>query len=73
MAFLEPTQQQQMVEVGKQAGDVVSLTAVGTALLGWLPPLTAAVSLVWITMRIYETYLTIREKRANARKENKST
>jgi len=68
MALLE---QSQLVEVGKQAGDVVSLTAVGTILMGWLPPLTAIVSLVWVSMRIYETYLNIREKRANARKEKR--
>lgn len=55
--------QEQMIETAKQAGDVLSLSAVSAVLLGWLPVLTAAVSLVWVTMRIYDTYLTIILKR----------
>jgi len=68
MALLEQTQ---LVEVAKNSGDVLSLTAVGTVLMGYLPPITAAVSLVWVCMRIYETHLNIREKKANARKEDR--
>lgn len=63
------SEQTQLIETAKQAGDVLSLSAVSAVLLGWLPVLTAFVSLVWVSMRIYDTYLTIMAKRAR-RKDN---
>jgi len=66
-------EQQQLIETGKHVGDALSMTTVGAVMLGWLPTLTALVSLVWVIMRIYESYLNIMEKRSNASKpKNKS-
>lgn len=43
--------------------DISSFTAVGLALMELIPPLTAALSLVWVGMRLYISYLEIQEKR----------
>lgn len=39
----------------KVTGDVISLTLIGATLTAWLPPIAAAVSIVWGLIRIYET------------------
>lgn len=55
--------QQQIIETVKNTGDVAFLSAIGATVMGWLPAVTAAVSLVWVGMRMYETYLNIQHAR----------
>ena len=47
----------------KTLGDIISFGVIITALLKWIPEITAVLSLVWIIMRLYETYLSVKEKR----------
>lgn len=49
--------------------DVVTIGAAWAAFLAMIPALTAVASLVWLGLRIYETWLTIKEKKRNALKE----
>ena len=35
--------------------DAVAVTTTASALVGWLPPLVAILTLVWTVIRIYET------------------
>lgn len=39
----------------KIALDAISLTAVGATLIGYLPAVAAAFSIIWTAIRIYET------------------
>jgi len=39
----------------KTAIDVVAVSATTGSVLGWLPPLAAALTIVWTLIRIYET------------------
>lgn len=39
----------------KHVGDALSLGAAFAALVGWLPAIAAALSIVWTVIRIYET------------------
>ena len=39
----------------KVVGDVVSVTTVGATLMSWLPHIAAALSIIWMLIRIYET------------------
>ena len=43
------------VETTKQAVDIVSVSVVAGALTEFLPPLAALFTIVWTTIRIYET------------------
>ena len=43
------------VEVVKSAVDAVSVGTVAGSLMGWLPPIAAALTIIWTTIRIYET------------------
>ena len=60
-------EQQQLVETGKHVLDGASGLAVVSTLMGWLPAATALLSLVWVSMRIYETYYNILTARAQKR------
>jgi len=35
--------------------DAVAVTTTASALVGWLPPIVALLTLVWTVIRIYET------------------
>lgn len=43
------------LEVAKSVVDAVSVGTVAGSLMGWLPPIAAALTIVWTTIRIYET------------------
>src|SRR6185436_8622889 len=55
-----PTRWQEM----KPVGDFIANAVILGTLLQWLPVAAANLSLIWGAMRIYETYLDIRKKRA---------
>ena len=61
--------QQQLIETAKNTGDVAFLSAIGATVMGWLPAVTALVSLVWVAMRMYETYLNILHARTRRRED----
>jgi len=42
-------------EAVKSGVDVIAVSATASALMGWLPPLAALATLVWTSIRIYET------------------
>ena len=42
-------------EAVKSGVDVLAVSATASALMGWLPPLAALATLVWTSIRIYET------------------
>jgi hypothetical protein len=44
-----------MQEEAKAAVDVVAVTTTVSALMGWLPAVAAALSIVWTVIRIFET------------------
>ena len=44
-----------MTEELKPVGDVVGVSSTLALLAGWLPPLVSFVTLVWFSIRIYET------------------
>lgn len=46
---------QQMPEGTKYVGDAITAAAVLGTLVGYLPPLAAAATLVWTCIRIWET------------------
>ena len=43
------------VEVAKNVVDAVSVGTVAGSLMGWLPPIAAALTIIWTTIRILET------------------
>jgi len=43
------------VEVAKNVVDAVSVGTVAGSLMGWLPPIAAALTIIWTTIRIFET------------------
>jgi len=44
-----------MDESAKQAVDTLAATVTVTSLMGWLPPLSAFLTCVWLCLRIYES------------------
>ncbi len=62
-------------ETGKFVVDVASGVTVVSTLMGWIPAVTALLSLVWVAMRIYQTGSEILATRAKKRlqDENKRT
>ena len=42
-------------EAVKSGVDVLAVSTTASALMGWLPPLAALATLVWTSIRIYET------------------
>ena len=42
-------------EIAKGALDAVSVGTVAGALMGWLPPIAALLTIIWTTIRIFET------------------
>ena len=42
-------------EAVKSGVDVIAVSATASALMGWLPPLAALATLIWTSIRIYET------------------
>lgn len=44
-----------MTDEGKVAGDVISLTVLGGTLVDILPAAAATLTIIWTTIRIYET------------------
>ena len=44
-----------MQEEAKAAVDVVAVTTTVSTLMGWLPAVAAALSIVWTVVRIFET------------------
>jgi hypothetical protein len=44
-----------MQEEAKAAVDVVAVTTTVSTLMGWLPAVAAALSIVWTVIRIFET------------------
>lgn len=42
-------------EAVKHVGDALSVSVVVTTIMGWLPALAAALSIVWTLIRIWET------------------
>ena len=44
-----------MTEETKTIVDAVSVTTTVSALMGWLPAVAAALSILWTLIRIYET------------------
>jgi hypothetical protein len=51
----------------KAAGDVLSLSAVVAALIGWAPSIAAFLTVVWTLLRIIESIQTIIYKRRQHR------
>ena len=51
--------------------DAGFIALIGGTLLDWIPPITASLGLVWILMRIYLTFLEIREKHNKGKKKKK--
>lgn len=54
-----------MSETAKHVGDVFSVGALVAVFFQWLPEITALLTMFWIMLRIYESLLSIREKRKN--------
>ena len=46
---------EQTGEIAKGALDAVSVGTVAGALMGWLPPIAALLTIIWTTIRILET------------------
>jgi hypothetical protein len=46
---------EQTGEIAKGALDAVSVGTVAGALMGWLPPIAALLTIIWTTIRIFET------------------
>ncbi len=44
-----------MTEEGKQVADVAAGGVTVSAFMAWIPEVTALLSLVWVSIRIYET------------------
>jgi hypothetical protein len=44
-----------MQEEAKAAIDVVAVTTTVSTLIGWLPAVAAALSIIWTVIRIFET------------------
>jgi len=44
-----------MQEEAKAAVDVIAVTTTVSTLMGWLPAVAAALSIVWTVVRIFET------------------
>jgi hypothetical protein len=44
-----------MDDTAKTTGDALSLVVVGATILKWLPAVAAVFSIVWTSIRIYET------------------
>jgi hypothetical protein len=44
-----------MQEDAKAAIDVVAVTTTVSTLMGWIPALAAALSIIWTVIRIFET------------------
>ena len=55
-------------EAVKSGVDVIAVSATASALMGWLPPLAALATLIWTSIRIYETR-TVRSLFKNEEKE----
>jgi|GEM_PF-4849076 len=53
----------QMTEPAKQAADYVSVATLVATLFHWVPQISALLVLIWTLLRIYESWLTIAEKR----------
>jgi hypothetical protein len=47
----------------KHAADAISVSTLVATIVGWLPGITALLVAIWTVMRIYETWLSISEKR----------
>jgi hypothetical protein len=47
--------------------DGLSVSALGAALMGWLPHLAVAATAVWAVFRVYDISLAIKLKRAQLR------
>lgn len=53
----------------EKAGNTLDASAVGiviATLFGWLPNIAALLSVIWLAMRIYSTYLDIQKQRKGA-------
>lgn len=50
-------------ELVKYTGDVAAASITIGAIMTWLPPIAAAFTIIWTALRIYESYLTIKELR----------
>lgn len=46
--------QQELAQL-KPIGDVLSISTAAAALIGWLPAVAAAFTIIWTGIRIYET------------------
>lgn len=44
-----------MQEEAKAAVDVIAVTTTVSTLMGWLPAVAAALSIIWTVIRIFET------------------
>lgn len=53
----------------KQVVDVAAATGTAAALMQWVPPITAVLTLVWVAIRIWETE-TIKELTGRKPKED---
>ncbi len=58
---------EQIIETSKTVVDIASGVTVVSTILGWLPAATALLSLVWVAMRIYQTWFDISNARAQKR------
>jgi hypothetical protein len=56
-------------DTAKHWVDVLSMGALVTTLIGWLPAATALLVFIWTAMRIYESYLAITLSRRKLRED----
>lgn len=42
-------------------GDIASITIIISTIAGWLPAIASLLSIVWLGLRIYETWLNIQD------------
>ena len=54
---------EQAQQVAKPAADVTSIGIAGGALLGYLPPIAAGLSIVWMGLQIYSWVINERYKK----------
>lgn len=53
----------------KQVADVAAVSATAGAIMQWLPPIAAGLSIVWVLIRIYEYVRWVRSGRPGAKLE----
>ncbi len=61
---MEPEVQQQVMESAKYGADGGAVALAVASFLSYLPNVAAVLSVVWLTLRIYETVLNLKDRKA---------